>query len=253
MKILEEILLCFEFIDKLDYIEESGMNKIERLKKLLPIFFDNIQNEISGKSKDFKIDILKKYILKIYSENEQIAFYISNFQGKFLKKYSSEGYEIPDFEEIEIIETYESIIDKLGLMFLAHSIYIDELLLDLKIPIEKINLLEYFKLKNKLDFNNQKNGNPYPEVFPCHSSYSLFMDWHNEFKTSNNQLANYSVIYRLMFKDGLIMSHFRPQMYINWLIKAPFNVNLKFSLILRISVKSEKLYLAKKNIYFPTS
>lgn len=253
MKILEEILLRFEFIDKSDYIEESGMNKIKRLKKLLPIFFDNIQNEILGKSKDFKIDILKKYILKIYSENEKITFYISNFQGKYLKKYSSEGYEIPDFEEIEIIETYESIIDKLGLMFLAHSIFIDELLLDLKIPIEKINLREYFKLKNKLDFNNPRNGNPYPEVFPCYSSYSLFMDWHNEFKTSENQLAHYSVIYRLMYADGLIMSHFRPEMYKNWLIKAPFNLNLKHSLILRISIKLEKLYLAKKNKYFPTS
>lgn len=253
MKILEEILLCFEFIDKSDYIEESGMNKIERLNKLLPIFFDNIQNEILGKSKDFKIDILKKYILKIYSENEKISFYVHNFQGKYLKKYTPEGYEIPNFDEIEIIETYESIIDKLGLIFLAHSIYIDELLLDLKIPIEKINLREYFKLKNKLDFNNQRNGNPHPEVFACYSSYLLFMDWHNEFKTSKNQLAHYSAIYRLMYQDGLILSHFRPQMYINWLVKAPYNLNIKYSLITRISEKSEKLYLAKKNIHFSTS
>lgn len=253
MKILEEILLCFEFIDITDYIEESGMTKVEKLEKLLPIFFDNIQNEILGKSKDLKIDILKKYILKIYSEDEKIEFYISNFQGKYLTKYSTEGYEIPYFEEIVIIETYKSIIDKLGLMFLAHSIYIDDLLLDLKIPIEKINLREYFKLKNKLDFNNLRNGNPYPEVFPCYSSYSLFMNWHNEFITSKNQLAHYSVIYRLMYNDGLIMSYFRPEMYKNWLIKAPFNLDLKHSLILRISIKSKKLYLAKKNIYFPTS
>jgi hypothetical protein len=39
-------------------------------------------------------------------------------------------------------------------------------------------------------------------------------------------LADFSFIYRKMFGDKYILNHFKPQMFIEWVNKEPFKINL---------------------------
>ncbi len=72
----------------------------------------------------------------------------------------------------------------------------------------------------------KKSVNPHPQVFLNTEAYELFQKLFEAFKISYNKLADFSFIYRIMHKDGFILDSFKPQMFINWLNKDPFNISL---------------------------
>ncbi len=72
----------------------------------------------------------------------------------------------------------------------------------------------------------EKQTNPYPQVFSNLKSFQLFDKLFNQFKDSNSKMADFSFIYRKMVEDGYIFSHFKPQMFIEWVNKEPFKINL---------------------------
>ncbi|PWA05680.1 hypothetical protein [Flavobacterium psychrotolerans] len=68
--------------------------------------------------------------------------------------------------------------------------------------------------------------NPYPQVFSNVKSFQLFEKLFNQFKDGNSKMADFSFIYRKMVEDNYIFSHFKPQMFIEWVNKEPFKINL---------------------------
>lgn len=72
----------------------------------------------------------------------------------------------------------------------------------------------------------EKSENPHPQVFLNIEAYELFQKLFEAFKTSQSKLADFSFIYRKMYKDELILDSFKPQMFINWINRYPFNISL---------------------------
>ena len=75
-----------------------------------------------------------------------------------------------------------------------------------------------------------KIENPYPQIFTDYNAYKLFDKLHNEFKDNSKYLADYSFIYRMMYKDGFIFSNYRPEMFKDWLSKEPYSIYLDLKL-----------------------
>lgn len=73
---------------------------------------------------------------------------------------------------------------------------------------------------------NPEEKNPYPEIFVDYNSYKLFNRLHDEYKDEPKPLVNYSYIYRKMYKDGLIKLYFKPNMFREWLLNDPFNIDI---------------------------
>jgi hypothetical protein len=77
--------------------------------------------------------------------------------------------------------------------------------------------------EEELGYKIQVN-NPYPRIFKDLFSFKLFKRLYENYKTSNNQLADFSFIYRKMKKDEHILV--RPEEFKSWLSKEPFSINL---------------------------
>lgn len=82
------------------------------------------------------------------------------------------------------------------------------------------------KVNQPIDLGLNQSTNPYPQVFSNLKSFQLFEKLFNQFKDSNSKMADFSFIYRKMVEDNYIFSHFKPQMFIEWVNKEPFKINL---------------------------
>lgn len=82
------------------------------------------------------------------------------------------------------------------------------------------------KVNQSFDFGLDQSTNPYPQVFPNLKSFQLFQKLFEDFKDSNSKIADFSFIYRKMYDDGYILNHFKPQMFIGWISKEPYCINL---------------------------
>lgn len=80
---------------------------------------------------------------------------------------------------------------------------------------EKITILE----DKDAEGTPEKLVNPYPQVFSNPHAYEFFEKLHEKYKDTKKPLADYSFIYRMMYKDGYILEHFKVTMYRNWLNK----------------------------------
>lgn len=68
--------------------------------------------------------------------------------------------------------------------------------------------------------------NPYPHIFKNVESFQFFQHLHDKFKSTKNQLADFSFIYRKMYKDGYIIDSFKQQMFMNWVNDKPYEIPL---------------------------
>ncbi|MES2804065.1 MAG: hypothetical protein V4652_00750 [Bacteroidota bacterium] len=59
--------------------------------------------------------------------------------------------------------------------------------------------------------------NPYPKIFKDYKSYNIFKYLLDEFGNTNENLANYSFVFRKMTYEGLIHSDLKQQSYISFL------------------------------------
>lgn len=95
--------------------------------------------------------------------------------------------------------------------------------LDSRIPVpipefEMTNNIEYIEIDNP---NKEKS---YPDIFRDEDAYLLFEKLHAIYKNIGNQLANYSFIYRVMFKDGLILESVKPNKFIDFIMSKPYEI-----------------------------
>lgn len=73
--------------------------------------------------------------------------------------------------------------------------------------------------------------NPYPGIFEDAFAFRVFERLYDRYKDSNNLLADFSFIYRIMHKEeGMIKEYFRPEMYKSWLSKEPYSIVLEHGL-----------------------
>ncbi len=88
--------------------------------------------------------------------------------------------------------------------------------------------------------------NPYPEIFKDFYSFKLFEHLYNNYKESNNLLADFSFTYRKMKADGYIKTHYRPEMFKDWLSKETYNIVLDAGLktIDRCTTKAKEINYA---------
>lgn len=95
------------------------------------------------------------------------------------------------------------------------------------LEIKKSNFNAVKPIINKpIDLIEIETTNPHPQVFSNLKAFQLFEKLHNQFKDSNNKMADFSFIYRKMYNDKFILNHFKPQMFIGWINTEPYNINL---------------------------
>jgi hypothetical protein len=78
------------------------------------------------------------------------------------------------------------------------------------------------------EIQNSKKKNPYPRIFKNPFSFKLFERLFSDYKNSNNLLADFSFIYRMMKKHGYILV--KPEEFKEWLSKEPFSIVLEHGL-----------------------
>lgn len=85
--------------------------------------------------------------------------------------------------------------------------------------------------------------NPYPEVFKSTEGFLLFHRLYESKKDSKTLLADFSFIYRRMWKDNYLQDHQKPEVFRHWLSKEPYKVDLdnKFK-TLNICTTNDKEY-----------
>lgn len=85
---------------------------------------------------------------------------------------------------------------------------------------------EMVKVKAETKVDLEKTENPFPHIFKNLEAYILFKKLHETYGTSKIDIANYSFIYRMMYDDGYIINSFRPEMFINWVSREPYCIQL---------------------------
>ncbi len=123
--------------------------------------------------------------------------------------------------------------------------------------IENNEPTEYFQEKRvKIEtveekINTESRRNPYPEVFISLEAFLLFEKLYHKKKDSSTILADFSFIYRIMEKDGLLQDHQKPEVFRHWLSKEPYKVVLdnKFKTLDNCTTRAkEDSYLDAKQL-----
>lgn len=174
-------------------------NYTNRLNQFLDNFYDATEQEFINDELEFLENIL--YDLQ-NSEGAHDGYSNSGIDN-FLKAY--------DFISITGYNQY----------LFSHNKKVEFL------EIKKANFNVIKPILNKtLDLIEIEAANPYPQVFSNLKAFQLFDKLFNQFKDSNSKMADFSFIYRKMVEDNYIFSHFKPQMFIEWVNKEPFKINL---------------------------
>jgi len=123
--------------------------------------------------------------------------------------------------------------------------------------IENNEPIEYFQEKRGIfeaveeKVNTESHINPYPEVFKSLKAFLLFEKLYHKKKDSLTILADFSFIYRIMEKDGLLQDHQKPEVFRHWLSKEPYKVVLdnKFKTLDNCTTRAkEDSYLDAKQL-----
>jgi hypothetical protein len=96
---------------------------------------------------------------------------------------------------------------------------------------------------------DEKSGkeNPYSYVFSNRSSFNLFEKLFSLFKDSKTPIADFSFVYRMMYDDGYILPHFKPQMFIKWIDAEPYHISVD-----KLKTLDKCTTDAKRNTYSTT-
>lgn len=242
-------------IDILDYIEKEAKNynikdRPKLFKSLEKLFSEVIlyhcpDFDPTWKGGDAISQILKKHELVRYWFNKMQRsvidsqnLFIQELQYLFHRLTTAEFFALRDFAVMMTqnilgqltkkdfyigYNPFQDDILKLGKVIMKN--YPDEKI-KLKLDIENIGTEKEPELLKNEPQPKPKNENPYPEIFPDVFSFTLFERLHNDYKDSNNLLADYSFIYRKMWDLGHILNYQKPEMFKDWLSKEPYKIVL---------------------------
>lgn len=220
----------------IDYycIESNYLNLLSKIDDSTFVFFDNLPIDL------YLYEYAKAFILA-YSEFETIlnqnqTLIADTQKQKALKIFSyvlnakyKNGYFGGEYENIEELKnkkgmyvTNDDMYDwgyKGGQYYKAWEIILNN-------PLIFEPLFEKFFVAKTIDKIEIEVANPHPQVFSNLKSFQLFEKLYFQFKDSNNKMADFSFIYRKMYNDAYILNHYKPQMFIGWINKEPYNISL---------------------------
>jgi hypothetical protein len=168
----------------------------------------------------------------------------SSFIDKWIKKFEIKEIEFPFTENNDLKNILSNTIDEY-----MYFVYTEDEL-DMQIQkdfylyayyLGKIKIIDFIESKRKdfvqnnvaiTNLNNEQKEyliteNPYPQIFSNLKAFHLFDRLFEQFKDSKNQIADFSFIYRMMFKESFILPHFKPQMFIDWIDVEPYKISLE--------------------------
>lgn len=165
------------------------------------------------------------------------------FLDKWIDKFELEGLEFPFTENEDLkgllsntIDEYMYFVspkDQLAMQvqkdFYLYSYYLGKMKILNFIENKKKNFIQNnISIKDLVNehVDSINPENPYPQIFSNAKAFHLFDRLFEQFKDSKNQMADFSFIYRMMFNDGFILSHFKPQMFIDWIDAEPYKISL---------------------------
>lgn len=96
--------------------------------------------------------------------------------------------------------------------------------------IDEFLLKSEINLKEPLSQNTTNKKNEHPEMFTDLDSYNLFLALWKKNKGSSFELAEFSFIYRMFYKEGRIHEYQKPEMFRKWLRQNKFGIDLDHKL-----------------------
>lgn len=202
-------------------IEENGiLMPIENYKAYLVFVAKKIKRDIINViDSSFLIRWNKKYDFKKnnFSITDEFGVKLSlNKWGEFLNLNCFEDITIADRQKD--VDLYAFYIEAIKII---NDLLEPEIIKQqTEVPVEEITI------NDKSTSELEKTENPYPHIFINLEAYKLFEKLYDAFKIRPYKLANFSFIYRKMYEDELILDSFKPQMFINWIAKEPYNIDL---------------------------
>lgn len=89
------------------------------------------------------------------------------------------------------------------------------------IPEPKYDMIDNIE---HIDIYKPLKENPYPKIFRDDEAFALFEKLHSIYKDVGNLMANYSFIYRMMYKDGSILETVKPNKFIELIMEKPYEI-----------------------------
>lgn len=150
---------------------------------------------------------------------KELSGYYGGIRHHFFTKISavnilSELPQYKDKDEFTITGEEATLLESKYSLYPLFEKALNELLIIVN-QIEKTSTPHPNELYINNKPKNNKDENPYPRIFPALKHFELFEYWHNA--VQENELAEYSFIYRQMIMDGFIYEDIKPTEFINWL------------------------------------
>ncbi len=197
-------------------------------------FFNEINNNVFGKSKLEKNDIISQFVFELY--NNMVI--LDNFK-KNNPKYNSTEYKF-------LSEIYESSINSIVYVCFKNGFDFVQIILNLKLRLSLFNLEKYNEMKEFMfDYeDNQNVDEPSPHIFKNPDVLELFMHFYEMYQPKNTYLSDISFIYRIMYQEKLIKSFCKPEIFRNWLSENKL-LNTKSSIS-----QNHKLHLDRRYLHY---
>lgn len=159
-------------------------------------------------------DMLNRHIDET-GRDENVDSWINRNIEDIIRRDSSEKRTAEDVLKQEISEF------KIRLGRVNISVVMEQDVLDFK-KMDKTTELHIYE--------KEVVENPYPDIFSSLEGFVLFERLHSVFRNNNQNLADYSFIYRKLVKDGLMLASFKPEKFREWISGERYNITTDASL-----------------------
>ena len=232
-------------LEALDYLAYIVVNEIYSLGQEYAyksrLNFEFCSNDLE------RIEESKKKMEKIKSKIDKCSPSLSVFLIEFIKpipeEYNHESFSIfmtknfilEEYQEliIELAKLHPSELEELDLWYTNKVIkslgYSSK---PLKEYIKGVfNVNNYLVYKSFLDTPEKSfpeesaSSNPYPRIFKDANAYTIFKNLLEEFRNTNENLANYSFVYHKMKYDGLIHFDLLDKTFTDMLLDFDINID----------------------------
>lgn len=221
-------------------------------QRLLTGKFSFFMSQFTFEKRVEKLEKLLKNKIDIESRNDIFRAEYDKIRKSNVNRDSKKTYDktlfkiLVDAEKISLGKQFDSQtrFSKIEITILAEDVIKYEEYLN-RLSMGNIKPEANLKVQSDITLNeNVYEKNPYSHIFSEDKAFILFEKLLNLYKDSKSQLADFSFIYRMMYKDGYILSSYKPQMFINWIGGKPYNIHID-----KIKTLDNCSTDAKKNTY----
>lgn len=218
------------------------IKELSEIKFIAQNILDYYHRELSPKTaffKDFVNNIPKEFdernkyrihhslLLVVHSEYPDSPGFLSpNYIdfGKEFKEHAEYNYHTDNAELSRYCDKLIKFTNNFNVPVRTSTIYdMGEFMSKVRAEIKIMKSLEQKKEETLPNPKNIKE-NPYPQVFVNRKGFLLFDRLYNHKKDSPSPVAEFSFIYRRLWKDGLLHEHQKPEVFRSWLSQEPYSI-----------------------------